>query len=149
MRAIAVVLGRMAYYFGYIVRALILNRHDRTRVIIRCDDSVLLVRSWLSKGDWELPGGGMHTGEDPAECARREVREELGINLAPEVLTCAGIRPYRSGIVHFNMYVFYADLPVRPTLKLQVIEIREAVWFTADEIASLAIHEQTRQLIEA
>lgn len=36
---------------------------------------------------WELPGGGMETGESYLEAAAREVREETGIQLAPAAIS--------------------------------------------------------------
>jgi ADP-ribose pyrophosphatase len=45
------------------------------------DDHVVLVRQYrhLQRGaSWELPGGGVLPGEDPAVAAQRELREESG-----------------------------------------------------------------------
>lgn len=48
--------------------------HDR-------DDRVLLVEPSY-KAHWEIPGGAVDAGEAPWAAARREVREELGIDRA-------------------------------------------------------------------
>src|SRR5262245_38303982 len=34
-----------------------------------------------SNGWWELPGGGLDWSESPAECLRREIREEMGLTV--------------------------------------------------------------------
>lgn len=40
------------------------------------------------KPDWDLPGGMAEANEPPAAAARRELREELGLNLQPGDLLC-------------------------------------------------------------
>jgi 8-oxo-dGTP pyrophosphatase MutT (NUDIX family) len=44
-------------------------------VVIR-DDRVLLLRN--ERAEWELPGGKLELGEDPADCVAREIYEEAG-----------------------------------------------------------------------
>lgn len=36
---------------------------------------------------WDLPGGGRENGENPTECALRELHEELGLIVDPAKLT--------------------------------------------------------------
>jgi 8-oxo-dGTP diphosphatase len=53
------------------------------------DWEVLLVRRAVEpfKGHWDVPGGFLESGEHPADGARREVREETGLEIEPtEVL---------------------------------------------------------------
>jgi ADP-ribose pyrophosphatase YjhB (NUDIX family) len=48
-------------------------------VVVARDDGVLLARWAGPRGpEWTLPGGGLDFGEDPADAAVREVREETG-----------------------------------------------------------------------
>ncbi|WP_284741687.1 NUDIX domain-containing protein [Amycolatopsis sp. RTGN1] len=52
-------------------------------------ERVLLVRptyldaKYRGKEKWELPGGGAEQGEFPIDTARREIKEELGLDVIP------------------------------------------------------------------
>ncbi|MYW06375.1 NUDIX domain-containing protein [Streptomyces sp. SID3343] len=53
-------------------------------VILRDDDHrILLVEPLYGDGTWEIPGGGADPGELPWDTARREIAEELGLDLTP------------------------------------------------------------------
>lgn len=44
---------------------------------------VRMVGQWrfpLGRYSWEMPEGGAEPGEDPADCARRELKEETGLS---------------------------------------------------------------------
>jgi 8-oxo-dGTP diphosphatase len=50
--------------------------------VIRRDDKILLTRvsaRGFHTGQWNLPGGGVHHGESPADALVREVAEECGV----------------------------------------------------------------------
>jgi ADP-ribose pyrophosphatase YjhB (NUDIX family) len=51
-------------------------------------DEVLLVRRRKPPrlGSWSLPGGAQHLGEGAQQAARRELREETGIEVGPLLL---------------------------------------------------------------
>ena len=59
------------------------HQHFRAGVVIvvRHPDlrQVLAFERSDTPGSWQLPQGGLHVGEDPLECAWRELREETGL----------------------------------------------------------------------
>jgi 8-oxo-dGTP diphosphatase len=65
-----------------------MNAPDESPVELRCavaivrGDAILLLQR-LDNGDWVLPGGRPRQHESMASCARREVREETGLDVHP------------------------------------------------------------------
>jgi ADP-ribose pyrophosphatase YjhB (NUDIX family) len=91
---------------------------------------VLLVRHSYGPVGWALPGGGMGPGEDPVAALRREVREELGIDLAA-IDMIAVIEEVMSGSPHTaHLFVAATDQPLRPDGR----EIIEARFFALDAL---------------
>ena len=113
-------------------------------VIERDDGSILLVRLSYREG-WGLPGGLIERREDVADCARREVREE--VDLAVELVGAPAVvvdsRPQRVDVVFRARPADGADPDrARPASA----EIREARWFPAHELPTLQ-HEAVSALL--
>ena len=60
---------------------------------------VLLVRRGGEplKGEWSIPGGVVELGEDLAQAARRELKEETGLEVKPLELLAVFDRIHRHG----------------------------------------------------
>lgn len=55
-----------------------------TAAIIMNNGKVLIAQRAENQdlaGKWEFPGGKVESGETPEECLKREINEELGINI--------------------------------------------------------------------
>lgn len=113
-------------------------------VIERGDGSILLVRlSYREK--WGLPGGLLKRHEDVATCARREVREEIGLDveLVSEPAVVVDSRPQRVDVVFRARPAADADpAAVRP----RSVEILEVGWFPAGDLPALQ-HEAMTALM--
>jgi len=73
---------------------------------------VLLIekRRGLGEGWYNGPGGKLEAGETPRECAARETREEVGLEVDPAALEAAGELTFRlDGDVHTVCHVYRTD----------------------------------------
>ncbi|MGP9736003.1 NUDIX domain-containing protein [Brachybacterium sp. AOP42-C2-15] len=92
-------------------------------VILRDEHGHLVVEKPNYRDHWLLPGGGVDAGEDARQCARREVQEELGIEvevgrmLTADWLPSSAVRSSPMG-VHF---LFDAGIVPRAQLEATVV----------------------------
>ena len=86
LRLIPAPAHRLALRIAYRLRGVwrrVVRPHSSGVCMVAVDDGqVLLVRHSYGHRRWTLPSGGLKSGEDPAETARREFAEELGGDLA-------------------------------------------------------------------
>ena len=90
-------------------------------------DQLLVVRHSYRPG-WSLPGGRQKRGEDSQTTALRELKEEVGVELTPEILVL--VFKGRSG-----HSLFECQLQTRPTLTIDNLEIIQAQFLAPAEIA--------------
>lgn len=114
-------------------------------IVLAPDGAVLLQRfsddthSW-----WVCPGGGLHAGEDVRDGARREAREELGLevdDVGPEVWHRRHVFPWGGSTLDQRERFFllrvgerFAPDPAIGEDGLRAEGVREQRWWTVEEI---------------
>ena len=114
-------------------------------VIERADGRQLFIRH-LYRNRWGVPGGLLQRDEQPADAARREAREEIGveIELMGEPVVNVDVRPRRIDVVYRARLMHEADADrVRPSS----VEVLEARWFWPTELPELQF--ETVQAIQS
>jgi 8-oxo-dGTP pyrophosphatase MutT (NUDIX family) len=139
-------------------------RHFTASAIILADDHVLLLDSAKGTG-WIYPGGHVEPGEDLAQAALREVREEAGLEieliaerrfshpkieevLLPFTIMDVPVRDHRIG-PHRHLDAVYAARPLTTDIALDATEARGYRWVPVDDVASLPVPAELPALVTA
>jgi len=123
-------LRRVGYRLAYRLLALAAlvwsPRGEGAKAALVCGGELLLVRHTYGPDRWELPGGGVRRREEPLAALRRELREELGIEVAQATLICTEIG--RGRLRHHRTHLFGVEID-DPRLRPDPVEIAELRWF--------------------
>jgi len=102
------------------------------KCVLTRNGQILLVRHTYGPGErWEVPGGGVKRREEPAAAARREAREELGVDVAD--WRFMGDLFERIDGKRDRLWCFTAEIGDRPVERDEA-EIAETRWFPRDEL---------------
>lgn len=113
------------------------------RCIVRHQAHVLLIQHTYGPRNYSVPGGGMRENEEPEQAARREVFEEVGINLT-EVRLIESLYltdEYKRDTV----YVFTGNTHNR-AFQIDDAEIANAEWYPVTNLPD-TLSPQLRDII--
>jgi 8-oxo-dGTP diphosphatase len=113
--------------------------------IIFDEDGRVLLLEHVFRPDsgWGLPGGFLNKGEQPETALRRELREEIGVELEQvEMLFARTLAGPRQIEIYFRARAIGIPQPCS-------FEIRTAQWFTLDNLPAELSQDQRRLIQRA
>jgi ADP-ribose pyrophosphatase YjhB (NUDIX family) len=119
------------------------RQHDVTLFVFNDERLALIRKPHFAPGIWRTPGGGVKLGEDAVEGIVREGFEELGVavELDRYLVRSEAVFRFAGEAVPWRTHIFSATTAAERLAPHDTIEIAEARWGTADELAG-PIREQ-------
>ena len=95
------------------------------------------------EGLWEFPGGKIEPGENCNEALKREIQEELGVNIAVDEFLCTTDYDYPS--FHLTMHCYLCSIE---SGNIELREHKSARWLTAETLDSVEWLPADRAVVE-
>lgn len=95
------------------------------------------------EGMWEFPGGKIEFGESPKVALKREIQEELGVDITIEELLCTTEYDYPS--FHLTMHCYLCSVA---SGDIELREHKSACWLTAETLDSVEWLPADQKVIE-
>jgi ADP-ribose pyrophosphatase YjhB (NUDIX family) len=121
-------------------------------VVVRMDDKILLVqrKKEPGRGLWSIPGGLVELGEKVEDAAKREVKEETGLDVEIEEVIGVFdniIRDEEGKIRYHYILIDFIARVVGGSLKLSADELSAARWVNLEEAAQYPTTQSFRLLL--
>jgi ADP-ribose pyrophosphatase YjhB (NUDIX family) len=135
-----VFLGRVLFVIALPAIRLVIKHTNRGYVAIRVDDEILLVKNWLARDTWRLPGGGYNPKKETSlQAVVREVSEELSVLLEKEDAEVLYKGVHATDRLNFAYTLYEVKLAHKPRLKVQSSEITDHAWMHIDELSGKSL----------
>ena len=95
------------------------------------------------EGMWEFPGGKIEPGESSEDALKREIQEELGVDIVIEDLICTTEYDYPS--FHLTMHCYLCRVEAG---EIELREHKSARWLRPEELGSVEWLPADKEVIE-
>lgn len=119
-------------------------------VVVRGDRALIIKRGHEPrKGEWSLPGGIVELGESLIEAAKREVKEETGLDVEPGAIVETFDRVHRDSDGRIRYHFVIVDFICVSALGDPVAgsDAEAVAWATAEEIDGYGMNPHAAAVI--
>lgn len=95
------------------------------------------------EGLWEFPGGKIEAGESPEYALKREIQEELSVDINIKDLICTTEYDYPS--FHLTMHCYLCQIT---SGKIELCEHKSARWLTFETLNSVEWLPADKEVVE-
>lgn len=95
------------------------------------------------EGMWEFPGGKIEPGESPEAAIKREIEEELGINITIDKFLCTTKYDYPS--FHLTMHCYLCSII---SGEIELREHKSAQWLSTELLDSVEWLPADKEVVE-
>ena len=95
------------------------------------------------EGMWEFPGGKIESGESREVALKREIQEELGVDITIENLFCTTEYDYPS--LHLTMHCYLCSVA---SGEIELREHKSALWLTANRLDDVAWLPADKEVVD-
>ena len=95
------------------------------------------------EGMWEFAGGKIEPGESREIALKREIQEELGVDITIENLLCTTEYDYPS--FHLTMHCYLCSIA---SGEIELREHKSALWLTSDRLKDVAWLPADKEVID-
>jgi 8-oxo-dGTP pyrophosphatase MutT (NUDIX family) len=110
---------------------IVIRRTRRAYVLLVCEGEVLLVKNWLARDRFWLPGGGVHKNESMQDGAVRETYEEFGVKVDNSQLKSRAKGRMQDDNLGFEYEIFTCYIAKKPIMVVDKNEIVEYGWYSS------------------
>ena len=118
-----------------------------TAALIRDEDKILIAQRGRRKRfgwKWEFPGGKVRPDETPEDCLRREIKEELNLEISVEKHFCTTHHQYPD--FNIELIAFWCSIVGG---KMKLVDHEQVLWVTVPEMNEYTFVEADLNVISA
>jgi 8-oxo-dGTP diphosphatase len=118
-------------------------------VILNSDGEVLLTKRNIPpfQGEWVMPGGKINLGEPISTALQREVREEVGLEVAVEDMVDVFEHVTPGADNYHFVILYYRCRPLSCAISHNHEEVAEARWVPGNELQNYPMPDGTRFIL--